>query len=100
MNEKRKRPNYTSEFKADAVNLVLVHGYTCNEAARRLGVASSNVTRWVRLHRQDQKDIQENGVSGRDLQAEIRHLKKENQRLEMERDILKKATAFFAKESK
>jgi len=100
MNEKRKRPNYTAEFKADAVNLVVEHGYTCHEAARRLGIASSNLTRWVRLHHQNQKQIQETGVSGQDLQAENRRLKKENRRLEMERDILKKATAFFAKESK
>lgn len=100
MNEKRKRPNYTEEFKKDAVNLVLEHGYNCHEAARRLGIPASNVSRWVRQHRQDQQGINESGVSARELQAEIRRLKKENQQLEMERDILKKAAAFFAKESK
>ena len=99
MNEKRKRPNYTKEFKQDAVKLVLVQRYSCPEVARRLGVAASNVTRWVRLHRQEQEDISENGVTRRDLEAENRRLKKENKRLEMEREILKKAAAFFAKES-
>ena len=100
MNEKRKRPNYTEEFKKDAVNLVLEHGYNCHEAARRLDIPASNVSHWVRQHRQEQQEINETGVSSRDMQAEIRRLKKENQRLEMERDILKKAAAFFAKESK
>jgi transposase len=99
MNQKRKRPNYTKEFKQDAVKMVEEQGYSCLEVGRRLGIASSNVTRWVRLYRQDQQDISESGVTRRDLEAENRRLKKENQRLKMEREILKKATAFFAKES-
>jgi transposase len=99
MNEKRKRPNYTKEFKQDAIKLVVEQRYSCPEVARRLGVAASNVTRWVRLHRQDQEDISESGVTRQDLEAENRRLKKENKRLEMEREILKKAAAFFAKES-
>jgi len=99
MNEKRKRPNYTKEFKQDAIKLVVEQRYSCPEVARRLGVAVSNVTRWVRLHRQDQEDISESGVTRQDLEAENRRLKKENKRLEMEREILKKAAAFFAKES-
>jgi len=99
MNEKRKRPNYTKEFKQDAVKLVVEQRYSCPEVARRLGVAASNVTRWVRLYRQNQEDISEGGVTRRDLEAENRRLKKENKRLEMEREILKKAAAFFAKES-
>ena len=99
MSKKRKRPNYTKEFKQDAVKLVVDQGYPCLEVGRRLGIASSNVTRWVRLHRQDQEDVSESGVTRRDLEAENRRLKKENKRLEMEREILKKAAAFFAKES-
>ena len=99
MNEKRKRPNYTKEFKQDAIKLVVNQGYTCLEAGRRLGIAGSNITRWVRLHHQDQEDIAESGVTRSDLEAENRRLKKENKRLEMEREILKKAAAFFAKES-
>jgi len=99
MNKRKKRPNYTREFKDDAVKLVVEHGYTCNEVARRLGIAGSNVTRWVRLYRQDQEDISETGVTRREVEAEIRRLKKENQRLRMEHEILKKAAAFFAKES-
>ena len=99
MNEKRKRPNYTKEFKQDAVKLVVEQRYSCPEVGRRLGVAASNVSRWVRQYRQDQQDFSEGGIPHKELEAEIRRLKKENKRLEMEREILKKAAAFFAKES-
>jgi transposase len=99
MSKDRKRPNYTKEFKQDAVKLVLEQGYSSLEVARRLGIAGSNVTRWVRRHRQEQEDQDEGGLSRRDLEEENRRLRKENKRLQMEREILKKATAFFAKES-
>ena len=99
MSQKRKQPNYTKEFKQDAIKLVIEQGYSCPEVGRRLGIPTSNVSRWVRLHRKDQEDISESGVTRRDLEAENRRLRKENKRLEMEREILKKATAFFVKES-
>jgi transposase len=69
------------------------------KVGRRLGIASSNVTRWMLLHRHDQEDICESGVTRRNLEAENRRLRKENKRLQMEREILKKTAAFFAKES-
>jgi transposase len=100
MNEKRNRVKYTKEFKQDAVNLVIEQGYSANEVGRRLGVSQTNVSRWVREYRRDQQDLAEGGVTRKELEAEIRRLRKENQRLQMEREILKKATAFFAKESK
>jgi transposase len=99
MSEGGKRQRYTKEFKEDAFRLVLEQGYNCREAARRLGVGSSNLTRWVREHRDDQQQRSQTGKTHRELEAEIRQLKKENQRLQMEREILKKAAAFFAKES-
>ncbi len=99
MSESGKRQRYTKEFKEDAVRLVLEQGYNCREAARRLGVGSSNLTRWVREYRDDQQQRSQTGKTHRELEAEIRQLKKENQRLQMEREILKKAAAFFAKES-
>ena len=100
MNEKRNRVKYTKEFKQDAIDLVLEQGYNANEVGRRLGINQSNVSRWVREHRQDQQDLAEGGVTRKELETENRRLRKENQRLKMEREILKKATAFFAKESK
>jgi len=99
MNEKKKRPKYTKEFKADAVKLVTEQGYSSLEVGRRLGINSSNISRWVRQYRQDQEDVAEGGVTRKKLEEKIRRLEKENRRLEMEREILKKAAAFFAKES-
>jgi transposase len=96
---KRKRADYTAEFKADAVRLVTEQGYSNSEAARRLGVDQSNVSRWVRQYRQDQEDVGKDGKTRRELESENRRLRKENKRLQMEREILKKAAAFFAKES-
>lgn len=99
MNEKKKRPTYTKEFKEDAVKLVTEQGYPSLEVGRRLGINSSNISRWVRQFRQDQEDVAEGGVTRKELEEKIRRLEKENKRLEMEREILKKAAAFFAKES-
>ena len=99
MNERRNRVKYTKEFKQDAISLVVEQGYSSNEAGRRLGVNQSNISRWVREYRRDQQDVAEGGVTCKELEGEIRRLKKENQRLQMEREILKKAAAFFAKES-
>jgi len=99
MNEKRKRPKYTKEFKEDAIKLVNDQGYSCNEVGQRLGINTSNVSRWVREYRKDREDVADGGVTRKELEDKIRRLEKENKRLEMEREILKKAAAFFAKES-
>ena len=100
MNQKRIRQHYTKEFKNDAVKLVLEHGYSANEAARRLGINQTNVSRWVREYRQENQPSVQGGATRSELEAEVKRLRKENQRLQMEREILKKAAAFFANESK
>jgi transposase len=100
MNARRTRRRFTQEFKDDAVSLVLEQGYSCAEVARRLGVPENNVNRWVRIHREHQESESPNGLSREELEAELKRLQKENKRLEMEREILKKAAAFFANESK
>ena len=51
MNQKRQRQDFTDEFKKDAVSLVTEQGYSCTEVARRLGINHTNVSRWVRHHR-------------------------------------------------
>jgi transposase len=95
----QKRKIYTNTFKADAVKLVTEQGYNCNEVARRLGINHSNVTRWVREERKNLEKPTSNSASHHDLEAENKRLRKENKRLTMEREILKKAAAFFANES-
>lgn len=99
MNNKRTRKNYTKEFIQDAVQLATEQGYGSTEVARRLGINRSNVTRWVREYRQHTENLSDGQPSPNELKDEIRRLKKENKRLLMEREILKKAAAFFAKES-
>ena len=96
MNDKKQRKDFTDEFKNDAVKLVTEQGYTSNEVGRRLGINHSNVSRWVREYRRRL----ENPTNTPELEAEVKRLKKENKRLLMEREILKKAAAFFANESK
>ena len=96
MNNKKQRRDFTDEFKNDAVKLVTEQGYTASEVGRRLGINHTNVSRWVREHH---KRL-ETPSNTSDLEAEVKRLRKENKRLLMEREILKKAAAFFANESK
>ena len=100
MNARRTRRNYTKEFKADAVALVVEQGYSSAEVGRRLGVSENNVNRWVRQYRDKNKSVSADGLTREQLEGELKRLRKENKRLEMEREILKKAAAFFANESK
>lgn len=99
MKERTNRVKFTKEFKEDAIRLVMEQGYSCSEVGRRLGVHSSNISRWFREYRREQEDKLEGGISRKELEAENKRLRKENKRLEMEREILKKAVAFFAKDS-
>jgi len=98
MNPPRTRQRYSAEFKEDAVQMVIEHGYTCAETARRLGTGANNVVRWVRQHREQKEATDKGQPTPKDAQAEINRLRKENKRLRMEREILKKAAAFFANE--
>ena len=99
MNENTIRQKFTREFKSDAVKLVIEQGYSCTETGRRLGIHPSNISRWVREFRREPEEVAEGGITRRELEEEVRRLRKENKQLEMEREILKKAAAFFAKES-
>ena len=89
------RRKFTREFKLSAVKLVNEQGYTPAEAARSLGVDPGNVRNWVeKFSAEDGVALSEQGA----LKAELRRLRKENAQLLMEREILKKAAAFFARE--
>ena len=93
----RKRRTYTPEFKAEAVRLVTEQGYSVAEAARNLGL-SENLLRVWKQKLQTAGDQAFPGRALPPLEEEVRRLRAENKRLQMERDILKKATAFFAAE--
>lgn len=89
------RRKYTREFKISAVRLVNQQGYSVSEAAKSLGIDPASVREWVKKF-SSQEGLSPTGDGA--MAAELRRLRKENARLLMERDILKKAAAFFAKE--
>jgi len=95
----KPRRQYTRAFKLAAVKLITEQGRSVAEAARSLGVSEKQLRHWKAvLQVQGQQAFPGNGhLPAAD--DELRRLREENQRLRMERDILKKATAFFAKES-
>jgi len=94
------RKKYSKEFKLDAVSLVADQGYSCAEAARSLSIHATLLGRWVKeAQAGDGQAFRGNGrLTGE--QEELRRLKVENKRLKMEKEILKKATVFFAAETK
>jgi transposase len=95
----RRRRNYTSEFKVEAVKLVTEKGYSVAEAARSLGIGENLLRNWkLALQEQGEQAFPGHGKLPA-IEEELRQLKAENKRLQMERDILKKATAFFAREA-
>jgi transposase len=96
-NEKK---SYTPEFKMDAVRLVTEQGYKATEAARNLGIHPSVLNRWKQQLASDDKKAFPGKGRLTPEKEELQRLRKENQQLKMERDILKKAAAFFAKESR
>ena len=93
-----KRKQYTQEFKDSAVKLVTEQGYKLTEASRNLGVNVSVLRRW-KIAAEGGAKQNATAKQSADIQAELAKLKKENHRLKLEREILKKAAAFFAKES-
>jgi len=94
------RKIYSKEFKLDAVSLVVDQGYTRAEAARSLEIEANLLGRWVREHQADSGQAFRGNGKLTPEQEEIRALKAENKRLKMEKEILKKATVFFAAETK
>lgn len=94
---KRPKRSFTDEFKAGAVRLVLDEGKTVAQVARDLDLTASCLRLWVEQARADRS----NGKTGltTEEREELRKLRKENRELRMEREILKKAAAFFAKEN-
>lgn len=96
---KRKRRKFTAEYKAEVVKLVRESGKTIGQIARELDLTETAVRAWVERATIDEKKDPEGPLTTEE-RAELARLRREVKRLEMEREILKKATAFFAKESR
>ena len=92
---RNNRRDYTEDFKADAISLAL-RSSSIRKAADSLGLPESTLTTWVK--KASKKSISSGEVI--DLSEEIKMLRKENARLKEEKEILKKAATYFAKESK
>lgn len=96
MSQKRTYKHYPKEFKEEAVALVMEQGYSVPDAAKSLGISTSLLYKW--------KDhilaLKEGKVLADDEREELKKLRKEVKKLRMEREVLKKASAFFAKEMK
>ena len=94
-----KRRKHSKEFKQDAVRLVTEQGYAIAEAARNLGLNANMLARWKKETEESEDAFRGNGKLTQE-QLELRQLRSENRQLRLEREILKKATAFFVNESK
>lgn len=92
--ESRKRRSYTEDFKREAVALVTERGYKVSEAARSLGINGNQLGRWKRLY----VDEATGARLSTDEREELKRLREEVRMLRMEKEILKKASQYFAKE--
>jgi transposase len=95
----RRRRTYTSEFKTDAVKLITEKGYSFAEASRSLDVSQSLLRSWKDAFQDKGPDAFPGNGRPSVHDEELRRLRAENKRLLIERDILKKAAAFFAREA-
>jgi transposase-like protein len=91
---------YTKEFRLEAVKVVTDGGLSIPEASRRLSFAASTLSNWVKAYKAGKlEEVGKNHRQLSDKEMELTRLKRELAEVKMERDILKKATAYFAKES-
>ena len=96
MKEKRVCKRYTQPFKEEAVALITEQGYSVQQASDSLGIRSNMLYRWKQQLEQQSSKVR----LSEDERAELNQLRKEVKHLRMEKEILKKASAFFAKEMK
>ena len=87
---------YTEEFERETVRLALTSGRSQSSICQDLGVSRTTLVRWLARHREGEGATAV--AADADVVAELRRLRRENEVLRQERDILKKATAFFARE--
>ena len=92
---------YTRQFREQAVRLVIEGGYTPNRAARELGIADTTLEHWLKKSGYRRQPLVEAPLSNdpKVLAIEVRQLRKQVKELQMEKEILKKATAYFANQN-
>ena len=96
---KKKRPNFSPEFRLETAQLVVDNGYTQEDAAKAMGVGYSTVSKWVKQLKEERKGNQPKATPMTPEQLKIRELEKKIKRIELEKDILKKATALLMSDS-
>lgn len=90
------RERHTEDFRREAVKLALTSGLPRHAIADDLGIGKSTLGKWIRSYRTEQTSIHDGGLQENSVQKELIRLQRENKVLREERDLLKKATAFFA----
>lgn len=95
---RRTKRTFTKEFKADAVKLVRDGGRSIPEVARSLDLTETSLREWVERAKIEVGQGPPDALTAAE-RAELQHLRRDNKRLEMEKSILKKAAAFFAREN-
>ena len=96
---KRIRRSFTPEFKLESAQLVLEQNYTITEAAKAMGIGHSTMDKWVRQLRDERKGISSQPNALTQELRKIKELEKKIKRIEMEKEILKKATALLMSDS-
>ena len=92
---------YTKEFRDQAVKMVLTDGLSASEAARRLSISMKTLANWLRLARSGKlAQVGQNQAPLNEMEMELSRMKRELAEVKMERDLLKKFAAYFAKESR
>lgn len=95
----KERRTFTPEFKLEVAQLVLDQGYSVREASSAMDVGKTTIDRWVRQLKNERNGTADHANALTPDQREIQELKKKNKRLELEKEILKKATALLMSDS-
>ena len=94
-----RKSQYPPEFRAEAVSLVRTSGRSMAEVGRSLGISANTLKNWVRADRQGRARAADPNALSEDERVELKRLRKENAELRTDREILRKAAAFFARET-
>jgi len=96
---KPKKANFSAEFRLETAQLVVDNGRTLKDVAKTMGVGYSTLGKWVKQLREERQGIKPKATPMTPEQIEIRALKKKIERIELEKEILKKATALLMSDS-